>query len=152
MATDKYYFTGKPCKHGHIAPRLKSNNWCQTCAYESRKRYESSDAYTEWKALNKKAVSSAWQKRNTAKVNAITRKRQASKLKRTPAWLTVEENEQIKDFYVMAKELEAIFGWKQCVDHMIPLQGKTVSGLHVPSNLQILSAKANMEKGNTYNG
>ena len=148
--TSKYYFTGKPCKHGHIAPRLKSNRWCQACAYEARKNYESSDSYTEWKAQNRKEVASAWQKRNNAQVNANTRKRQASKLNRTPAWLTKEQHAEMKEFYKMAKELETVFGWKQCVDHIIPLQGKTVSGLHVPSNLQILSAKENMEKGNRY--
>jgi hypothetical protein len=83
---------------------------------------------------------------------ALQSKRRASELQRTPKWLTQDELNDIKEFYIMAKELEAVFPWKQCVDHIIPLQGRTVSGLHVPSNLQILSAKANMEKGNRYYG
>jgi hypothetical protein len=152
MNTDKYYFTGKPCKYGHVAPRLKSNHNCQVCAYEKRQKYEHSEKYAEWKAKNKKKVASSWQKRNKGHVNSLTRARQAAKLQRTPAWLTTEQLKEIEEFYIMAQELEAVFPWKQCVDHIIPLQGRTVSGLHVPSNLQILSAKANMEKGNRYYG
>ncbi len=152
MNNEKYYFTGKPCKYGHIAPRLKSNHNCKTCAAEKRQKYEHSEKYTEWKAQNKNKVASNWQKRNKAYVNSINRTRQAAKLLRTPKWLSLEQTKEIEEFYNMAQELEAVFPWKQCVDHIIPLQGKTVSGLHVPSNLQILSAKANMEKGNRYYG
>ena len=79
-------------------------------------------------------------------------KREANKNLRTPKWLTTEQLKEIEDFYLMAAQLETVFPWKQNVDHIVPLQGKTVSGLHVPWNLQILSAKANMEKGNKHNG
>lgn len=71
---------------------------------------------------------------------------------RTPKWLSKEQIKEIASFYVMAKELEKVFTWKQCVDHIVPLQGKTVSGLHVPWNLQILSASMNIEKGNKFSG
>lgn len=144
----KWYFTGKPCKKGHIAPRLVSNRSCKECSYEKREAYENSEAYVNWKKNNKKKAANAWQKRNKGSVNANTRKYQAAKLKRTPKWLSKEQHQMLKEIYQMAVDLEQVFPWKQHVDHIIPLQGKTISGLHVPWNLQIISAKDNMIKGN----
>ena len=68
-------------------------------------------------------------------------KRRASKLQRTPSWVNYNE---IRDFYIKCPE-----GYH--VDHKIPLQGKLVSGLHVPENLQYLTASENLSKGNRYN-
>ena len=150
MNNDKWYFTGKPCKRGHISLRLKSNRQCKQCSYDKRMEYENSFSYLEWKLKNKKTVASEWQKRNVPSVNANTRKYQAAKINRTPLWLSENQIKELTDYYVMAKELEKVFPWKQHVDHIVPLQGKTVSGLHVPWNLQIVSAKENMIKGNRY--
>lgn len=93
-----------------------------------------------------------WKKQNKDRVNFLNMTRYASKLERTPKWLSKEQLQEINEFYTMAKELENVFPWKQHVDHVVPLQGDGVSGLHVPWNLQILSAKDNITKGNRYNG
>lgn len=154
LSGNKYYFTGKPCKKGHIAQRRTVNGCCNECEKEkNNKRYET--YYKDYVAQNKdkiRSISSKWQSLNKGKVNSVTAKRHASKMLRTPKWLSKEQLLDIKEFYVMATELEAVFPWKQCVDHIVPLQGKTVSGLHVPWNLQILSAKANISKGNRFSG
>lgn len=89
-----------------------------------------------------------YRKECSHKVNALSSKRRAAQLKRTPPWLTKEDFEKIEFFYKEAKRLERIDGIRRHVDHIIPLQGKDVSGLHVPSNLQILTATQNISKGN----
>ena len=76
----------------------------------------------------------------------------AKKTQATPCWLTPEQRAEIQDFYKMAKELETVFPWKQHVDHIVPIKHNKVCGLHVPWNLQILSATANLAKGNRHSG
>ena len=82
--------------------------------------------------------------------NAMNAKRRASKIQRTPNWLTSKDFRAIESMYVKAKKLEGKTGIKHHVDHIIPLRGKNVSGLHVPANLQIISATDNVRKGNRY--
>jgi hypothetical protein len=146
----KWYFTGKPCKNGHIAPRLKSNRSCKECAYLKRTAYEQSEAYTKWKESNKSKVCSDWQKRNKGKVNANTRKYQASKLKRTPKWLSDFDLLKMQCLYQVAIMRTIESGEEWHVDHIVPLQGEKVSGLHVPWNLRVITASENHRKNNRY--
>ena len=78
-------------------------------------------------------------------------KRRAAKLNRTPSWSSEDDQLKIKDLYTQAKSLEKLHGVKYHVDHIIPLQGELVSGLHILSNLQVITAEENLSKGNTYN-
>lgn len=146
----KWYFTGKPCKNGHIAPRLKSNRSCKECSYAKREAYEKSESYTTWKAKNKKTVATNWQKRNKGSVNANTRKYQAAKLQRTPAWLSEFDLLKMKCLYQVAAMRTRESGEEWHVDHIVPLQGKTVSGLHTPWNLTVIRGSENVRKSNRY--
>ena len=147
------YFTGLPCKHGHIDFRYTVDGKCAECSRLSAKKlYHTYNGKEKQRTKERNEIKNNWRRNNKDVVNSWTAKRNANKLQRTPSWLTKEHLEEIKEFYVMAKELEDVFPWKQNVDHIVPLQGTTVSGLHVPWNLQILSAKANIEKGNRHNG
>jgi hypothetical protein len=92
-----------------------------------------------------------YQKNNKGKVNATTRKRQAKKLNATPKWLTKDDFTDIEIVYKVCAWLNSWKIEKFHVDHIIPLQGENVSGLHVPWNLQILTAEENIRKGNKYN-
>lgn len=91
-----------------------------------------------------------WQKNNPDKCNALNAKRHAAKLQRTPPWLTKKQYKEIEEFYVLAKELQWLSEEPLQVDHIVPLQGKKVSGLHVPWNLQILPRSINYSKHNKF--
>jgi 5-methylcytosine-specific restriction endonuclease McrA len=90
----------------------------------------------------------AYAKANPHLFAAKTRKRKAAKSRRTPQWLSLDHLNQIKMFYKESAEISKLLGEWYEVDHIVPLQGKTVCGLHVPWNLQILTAKENGIKGN----
>ena len=70
--------------------------------------------------------------------------RYSRKKQRIPKWITKEQIHQIKIIYLNRPK-----GFE--VDHIIPLCGKNVSGLHIPENLQYLSAEENRIKNNKYN-
>jgi 5-methylcytosine-specific restriction endonuclease McrA len=72
----------------------------------------------------------------------------ATKAQRTPKWLTAINFDQINMFYEAATSLTKELGIKMEVDHIIPLFGENVSGLHVPWNLQVLTKSDNARKGN----
>lgn len=89
---------------------------------------------------------------NSARVNANVNKRRADKLNRTPKWLTKDDLWLIKQAYELSVLRTKLFGFKWHVDHIIPLKGKTVSGLHVPNNLQVIEGKLNIMKNNKFEG
>ena len=76
-----------------------------------------------------------------------TSKRRTAKLTRTPPWADMES---IRAVYAEAQRLTASIGIPHHVDHIIPLQGKFVSGLHVHNNLQVLTGTENSSKHNRY--
>ena len=69
--------------------------------------------------------------------------RQTRIKKATPEWADLDA---IKEFYIEAQRLTKETGIAHEVDHIIPIRGKLVSGLHVPDNLQILTEKENQTK------
>ena len=77
-------------------------------------------------------------------------KRRAAKLKATPTWLSDTQKSQIESIYWLAKDLRTVCGETYHVDHIVPLKGKHVCGLHVPWNLQVLPADVNLSKGNRF--
>jgi hypothetical protein len=89
-----------------------------------------------------------WKDRNKDLVRFYYSKRRSSKKRAMPIWLSDYQLQEIKHFYLIAKEAEIMTGDRYEVDHIIPLQGKNVCGLHVPWNLQVLPRDMNRSKGN----
>lgn len=91
-----------------------------------------------------------WYKNNADYNREKAAKRRASKLSATPKWLTDGQKAHIKRVYKLATLMEEITGENYHVDHIIPLQGKNICGLHIPDNLQVLKADLNLSKSNSY--
>lgn len=134
-------------------------NECKACTSEYMKSYAEVNSSllkvkrVEYSLKNsKQAVKRAteWKKKNSGKVNFYTSKRRASKTKATPHWLTEAHHKDIKAMYLLAKKFEGLCGIKYHVDHIVPLKGDNVCGLHVPWNLQLLPASINISKSNKY--
>jgi hypothetical protein len=94
--------------------------------------------------------SAKWKKDNLGKVVANTTLRKKYIALRTPKWIDSEELWLIKEAYALAALRTKQFGVSWHVDHIVPLQGKLVSGLHTIANLQVIPAKANTTKANKY--
>jgi len=170
------YFTGKPCKHGHIAERSTINRSCIECVVERNKAFfeqnkekvrerkaeyqrkyrvkyaekakQSRQNWAEKNRIKDQQYKKAWRVENKAKVNSLTRKRQAAKMLRTPKWLTEDDLWMMEEAYELAVLRTSMTGVAWHVDHIIPLQGDDVSGLHVPANLQVIPGYENIRKGN----
>lgn len=91
-----------------------------------------------------------YRKETKDEFNARTAKRRAALDERTPPWLTREHFAQMQRLYKLAKEIGKTTGEPQHVDHIVPLRGRTVSGLHVPWNLRVVPAVLNIQKGNRH--
>lgn len=173
----KYYFTGKPCKHGHIDLR-KTKGSCLSCLKEEwevgkTKRAEYFKAYNQSEAgqLSKKkyyaknreeviqksllrpkeqqrVYGKRYKEKHPEASKAFTNDRRRRHKNATPGWLTVEQRKQIREIYKEAQFLSKETGQKYAVDHIVPLMGKEVCGLHVPWNLQILPFEENLRKSN----
>lgn len=92
------------------------------------------------------AATEAWRLQNPAKAAARASRRRAAKMQRTPKWA---DHAAIELVYIEAQRRREA-GEMVEVDHIIPLQGELVSGLHVPENLQIISMQANRSKANNF--
>jgi len=97
-----------------------------------------------------RARTKAWKEANPAKVIANTTKRKKHIRLRTPNWLTPIDFERIQTQYQLASLLTKVTGSPWEVDHYVPLLGKNVSGLHVPSNLRIIPRQDNLAKSNRF--
>lgn len=148
IASKKQYEKNKE-KINSMSKKRNSKNKIEKSSYDKTYRTENKDKLSRYYIENREKILNRqknYQSKNKGKVNALIAKRKARKLKATPSW---SETEKIKCIYEKAAELRSS-GLDVHVDHVIPLQGRLVSGLHCFDNLQILSAYDNISKGNSY--
>lgn len=111
-------------------------------------RQERAEYWRQWYEANKGQRSqtyATWAKENKHIVNALVAKRTAAKFNATPSWANFQA---MREFFAEAARLTLETGIRHEVDHIYPLQGKLVCGLHCEANLQILTKVENIRKSN----
>jgi hypothetical protein len=121
--------------------------------YREKNRKEIQLTQAIWLENNKDKVaitSKRTKLKNIDNINAQTAKRRACKLQRIPSWATETDKWMIREIHALALLRTKLTGVKWHVDHIIPLQGELVSGLHTPFNMQVIPATENIIKGNKF--
>lgn len=170
------YFTGKPCKRGHIEQRKVVDGDCVGCVEVRRVRdlgcpRKRAKRAANWQATKgdvkirerNNLASAKYRLNNPETRKATCRKYSASEAGRTkkvantahyqakkkmaaPKWLTKLQKKEMQIFYAVA-------GWYKEpmeVDHIVPITNRLVCGLHVPWNLQVVTRTQNRRKGNKH--
>lgn len=167
----KKYFTGKPCKRGHITERGATNAACYECARTHARTWAKANpkkhcaAVHAWQKANPEKIRTAahtyrkanlekelarsrtYHKTNSEKYLAHKRTRDAHKLHATPIWAC---KKSIENIYAEAHQLTINTGIKHHVDHIVPLKHPLVCGLHVHNNLRAIPAIENISKSNRF--
>lgn len=194
-----FYFTGNPCKHGHISKRYTNGRNCVACSQEINRRPETKEKNRKWRQENRerkremgrldykknkqaylkrakdnylgnreakleyakayynenkshiRKYRSSWGENNRHLLRKYGADRRALLKSRTLnlEGFYKELNElSILEIYQSAEDWGKITGEEYHVDHIIPLKGENVSGLHVWYNLQVITKEQNLQKKN----
>lgn len=193
------YFTGKPCKNGHISERFVISCMCCVCSRQyyadnnTKIRKQNQQYYTINKnknkprdqlyyktnrqkillqkkkqhKLNREQINikqtqyrkqnaehiiqrdRVWRRKNPSLISEIGRIRNTMLYKQIPLWI---DRNKINTVYTKRNELNEKYTINLEVDHIIPLnpRDRSVCGLHVWDNLQLLDKQLNSSKGSTY--
>lgn len=166
----------QPLDNFHKGAKYKDGHrtWCKSCMSTYKKQYKEQNretllekrrAYDAVKNLERReyfaqryllqkeriaALNKRWKEQNRHKHAAKETRRRAAKIQRMPSWLDADGLWMIEQAYELAALRTKMLGMSFEVDHIIPLQGKRVSGLHVPENIQVILATENRKKHNRF--
>ena len=155
----KRYFTGKPCKHGHVSERYTNSKHCIECLkqrnstpksiayykdyYQRRLKQESKETKAYRAAIHRYKYRTKW--RFKARHNARLRKQ---RIKRATLNCPADKL-KVQQIYLNAKVMR-LMGKNYNVDHIIPVVHEKVCGLHCSANLRIVPYEVNASKGNSF--
>ena len=125
---------------------------CKQCAAEAAQIKREAAPYTRQQLDVYKERARTWRKNNPGHRNALKAKYKASLVQACPKWLTKFQVEAITAIYSLVQDLNCFSPDAYQVDHIVPIRGKNVCGLHVPWNLQVLPRDLNRKKSNKYGG
>ena len=171
--SDRYTSTGICVECVKLAgvDRYKNNPEAQLASWKKwleNNREIHNARVKRWQAANKdkvRADAKAWAAANPEKIRAKTLRyikkhpdaytarsiaSVAKRAKRVPQWLSADDKWMLREAYALAKLRTQMFGFVWEVDHIIPLRGVEVSGLHVPTNIQVIPKALNRLKRNVY--
>lgn len=134
-------------------PEFRAAELAYKKQYRERTVQQRSEYMAKWREANKERVSQyGVQYRHERKewYNYLCQKRKIDLMNRTPAWLTEDDLWMIAEAYELAGLRAVVIGGEWHVDHIIPLRGRRVSGLHVPTNLRVIPRAENQRKTNKF--
>lgn len=137
----KWYEANKETHH------IRSKRWQATNPEKVRAAAKS------WAAANPEKVAARtkrYRQMHPDRATALAVSSVARRAKRMPKWLSTDDKWLLRQAYALAKQRTQLFGFVWEVDHIIPLRGATVSGLHVPTNVQVIPKALNRLKRNMY--
>ena len=114
--------------------------------YAASHKKEARQRAKKWAIDNpdrKKQSNIAWTEANRDRSNSLKAKYRAAKRQACPPWLNKEMLDQIHEIYRLRRQISEATGIVHEVDHIVPLQGGTVCGLHVPWNLRVITKEKN---------
>lgn len=156
----KHYYTGKPCLRGHDCQRHTTAKSCVECCkhHDKERGSKRKDYFTQWRATNpdyfvdyyteNRDKARAYYEEHREYYIARAGVRRQQEAAATPAWLTSADRSGMNALYEEARRLTAETGTAYEVDHILPILGDFVCGLHVPSNLRVVTRRVNRKKRN----
>ena len=147
-ATQEFFYANKKGVEGF-------NPWCKEC-------------HKEYRTINTKKISAAtklcreknpekyrnhkklWNAANKDKKRMYALDYIARKKLRKPSWFSELDAFVMQQAHKLANDRKRIFGFGWSVDHIVPMCGKQVSGLHVFNNIQVIPSVVNSQKHNSH--
>lgn len=121
--------------------------------YRERTVAERAAYMAQWREANRERINQygrEYRGQRKEHYNFLCQKRKIDLMNRTPKWLTDDDIWLMEQAYELAGLRQQTTGIEWHVDHILPLRGKKVSGLHVPINLRVIPRAENQRKTNKF--